>query len=294
MVDDPLLGYKHPDSVTYMLGADQVKINAHGLRDEDVPYVKSGDEKRLLVLGDSVTFGWGVSQGESFTDRMEFQLHKQHGRRWQVINAGVNGYNTEQEAAFLRVEGMRYSPDYVLLVYVSNDVDPVLDPNMTTWRRYPSWPSSLPEAIDRLRQLSYLFQMTKLFTRMGEMDLARAAATTDNDVHSGPDIRSLTGHPGWQYSKAALLDISQQCKDAGIPFMVGLYSSLDGGFDPPFITELQESGIDTIHLQPAWKDVPEDRAHVSRIDSHPSALVHEKLAEYLVNIFWQRGWLGEP
>ena len=29
------------------------------------------DEKRILVLGDSVAFGWGVSQGETFSDRME-------------------------------------------------------------------------------------------------------------------------------------------------------------------------------------------------------------------------------
>lgn len=294
MVDDPQLGYKHPESVTYRLGSNQVKINAHGLRDEEVPYTKSGDEKRILVLGDSVTFGWGVSQGETFSDRAEYLLREQSGRRWQVINAGVNGYNTEQEAIFLRIEGMRYSPDYVLLIYVSNDVDPLIDPNVTTWRRYPSWPSSLPEAIDRLRQLSYLFQLTHLFIRMEQMDLARAAAEIDNDAPSGRDVRSITGQPNWLRSKTALLDIARQCKDAGIPFLVGLYSSLDGGIDPAFIAELQEAGIDAIHLQPSWEGIPENLAHVSRIDSHPSALVHEKLAEYLVTIFGQRGWLGAP
>ena len=72
------------------------------------------DEKRILVLGDSVTFGWGVSQGETFSDQMEPLLQEQTGARWQVINAGVNGYNSEQEAIYLRTEGMRYSPDHVL------------------------------------------------------------------------------------------------------------------------------------------------------------------------------------
>ena len=56
-------------------------------------------------------------------------------------------------------------------------------------------------------------------------------------------------------------------------------------------SDLQDVGIDTIHLQPAWKDIPENVAHVSRIDSHPSALVHQSIAEYLVDIFRQRGWL---
>jgi lysophospholipase L1-like esterase len=295
MVDDPRLGYRHPVSVTYTLGANEVTLNAHGLRDDEVPYDKPVGEKRILVLGDSVAFGWGVAQGETFSDRMEPLLAEQTGDRWQVINAGVNGYNTQQEATFLRIEGMRYSPDYVLLVYVSNDVDPVFDPNETTWRRYPSWPPSLPEAINRLRQLSYLFQTTHLFVRMEKMDVARAAAASiDNDALSRRDVRSMTDQPRWAKSKMALLDIARQCQQAGIPFLVGLYSSLDGGFDPAFVSELREQGIDAIHLQPAWRGVPESLAHVSRIDSHPSPLVHEKLAEYLVDVFQRRGWLEQP
>ena len=291
MVDDPELGYKHPDSVTYMLGNNQVTINAQGLRDDDIPYIKPDNEKRILVLGDSVAFGWGLSQGEAFSDQMEPLLREQTGDQWQVINAGVNGYNTEQEAAWLRRDGMRYSPDYVLLIYVSNDVDPVIDPNETTWRRYPAWPLSLPEAINRLLQLSYLHQVTHLFVRMHEMDVARTAAITGNDPTSRGENRSMIGHPDWLRSKTALLDIARQCKEAGIPFLVGLYSSLDGGFDPAFVDDLQQAGIDAMHLQPAWENVPEGDAHVSRIDSHPSALVHGKIADYLASIFRQRGWL---
>jgi len=294
MVDDSRLGYRHPKSVEYMLGSNQVKINAHGLRDEEIPFTKLDDEKRILILGDSVVFGWGISQGESFSDRMEPLLQQQTGgTRWQVINAGVNGYNTEQEATFLRIEGMRYSPDFVLLVYVSNDVDAALDPNATTWRRYPSWPPSLPEALNRLKQRSYLLQLTHLFIRMNKMDLARAAATIEGEVASGHENRSMTGHPNWPQSKEALLDIAQQCREAGIPFLVGLYSSLGSSFDPTFVADLQDAGIDAIYLQPAWKGVPENVAHVSRIDSHPSALVHQSIAEYLVNIFRQRGWLDD-
>jgi len=124
------------------------------------------------------------------------------------------------------------------------------------------------------------------------MDLARAAVT-EPDSLSTRNLHSITGHPNWARSKTALLDIARQCKRSGIPFLVGLYSSLDSGFDPVFIAELQEEGIDSIHLQPSWEGIPENVAHVSRIDSHPSALVHEKIAEYLVNIFRKRDWLDE-
>jgi hypothetical protein len=103
----------------------------------------------------------------------------------------------------------------------------------------------------------------------------------------------MIDHPNWLRSKMALLEIARQCTQAGIPFLVGLYSTLDGSFDPAFVTELQDAGIDTIQLHPAWRDVPQDLAYVSRIDPHPSALVHEKMAEYLVDKLRQRGWLGE-
>lgn len=289
MVDDPSLGYKHPDSVGYWLGANRVELNSHGLRDDEIPYNKPAGEKRILVLGDSVTFGWGISQGETFSDRMEYLLNELPGDRWQVINSGVNGYNTEQEATYLRIEGMRYSPDFVLLVYVTNDVDLIADPNETTWRRYPSWPSSLPEAMGRLRQLSYLFQLTTLFTRMEQMDMARAAAADENSAITDRNTDRITDHPGWPASKAALLNIAQQCEKAGMPFLVAMY----GRSGPAFRVELEEENVDILDLFPAWRGVPEGRAHVSRIDPHPSVEVHEKIAGYLVDALRKQGWYRE-
>jgi len=294
MVDDPSLGYKHPSSVGYWLGTNRIELNSHGLRDDEIPYNKPAGEKRILVLGDSVTFGWGVSQGETFSDRMEYLLNELPGDRWQVINSGVNGYNTEQEATYLRIEGMRYSPDFVLLVYVSNDADPIADPNETTWRRYPSWPSSLPEAMDRLRQLSFLFQVTTLFARMEQMDMDRAGVANENRVFSARNTSRLTDQPNWQPSKAALLNIAQQCEKAGIPFIVALYGvKMYRTFGTEFWEGLQEAGVDIIDSSPAWIDVPEDQAHVSRIDPHPSVVVHEKIAGYLVDAWRKRGWYSE-
>lgn len=289
MVDDPSLGYKQPSSVGYWLGTNRVELNSHGLREDEIPYNKPAGEKRILMLGDSVTFGWGVSQGETFSDRLEYLLNELPGDSWQVINSGVNGYNTEQESTYLRIEGMRYSPDFVLLVYVSNDMCPIIDPNETTWRRYPSWPSSLPEVMDRLRELSFLSQMTKLFIRMEQMDMARTKTTDENSSISARNRGRITDHPNWQASKAALLNIAQQCDKAGIPFLVAIY----GGFGPEFWAGLQEAGVDIIGLSPAWRDVPQGQAHVSRIDPHPSVVVHEMIARYLVDALRKQGWYRE-
>ena len=87
MVDHPLLGYAHPKSVTYRLGNNRVSLNSNGHRDDDMPVAKPAGERRILVLGDSVTFGWGVDQGEDFPARLEALLRQQDNRVWRVINS---------------------------------------------------------------------------------------------------------------------------------------------------------------------------------------------------------------
>jgi len=275
MVDHPELGYVHPKSVSYKLGANRVVLNSHGLRDDEIPYATPPGENRVLVLGDSVTFGWGVSQGDTLSDRMEPRLRSLTGERWQVINAGVNGYNSEQEAAYLRIEGTRYAPDIVILIYIANDTDAVFDPNVTTWRRYATWPSSLPEFLNRIRQLSFLYQTSNLFARLNP--------SSDNTSR----VSSVTSKDGWPRSRAALADIARRCESIGAHLLVARSS----GSDPEFIQELSEMGIDAISLGSAWQQVPPAQHHVSRIDPHPSPVVHDLFAEYLVEALKARGWL---
>jgi hypothetical protein len=137
MVDHPQFGYAHPKSVAYQLGSNRVSLNSNGHRDDESPVQKPPRERRILALGDSVTFGWGVNQGEDFPARLEALLRQQSDSAWQVINAGVNGYNSEQEAAYFAAEGILFEPDIVLLVFVANDVEPAFKPNTVTWRRFP-------------------------------------------------------------------------------------------------------------------------------------------------------------
>jgi len=277
MVDHPQLGYVHPRSVTYRLGNKRVTLNSHGHRDDEMPLEKPAGERRILVLGDSVTFGWGADQGEDFPARLEALLREQEGGAWQVINAGVNGYNSQQEATLLAVEGLRFQPDIVLLIYVSNDVDAIIEPNAVTWRRYPTWPSSLAELLDRVRSISYLYQATKLFQRMEELRPSAA----------GSSGRSLADHPGWPTSLAAIRSIHALCERERIPFLLAMESGSADKGPAPFRT----AGIDAITLGPAWSRVPPEKHRVSRIDPHPSATVHAEFARLLLDEIRVRGWL---
>lgn len=73
---------------------------------------------RILVLGDSFTWGFGVDDEERFSNRLQMLL----GSSCEVLNAGVTGYGTDQEMLFFRREGRRYNPDIVLLEFGTEDV----------------------------------------------------------------------------------------------------------------------------------------------------------------------------
>ncbi len=132
-VYDPVLGWKlAPSRVLRFRGAHfsvRVEHNAEGLRDQHYDYARLPGRRRILVLGDSVVWCWGVEHADCFTERLERALGDT-----DVINAGVPGYSTAQELLFYEREGRRYRPDVVVLVVAPNDPDDNLDPRGPRFR----------------------------------------------------------------------------------------------------------------------------------------------------------------
>jgi hypothetical protein len=130
---DPELGWKlAPSRDAVFRGAHfmvHVSQNAEGLRDEHYDHARTPGRRRILVLGDSVVWCWGVEHDECFTERLERAL-----RDTDVINTGVPGYSTAQELLFYEREGRRYGADVVLLVVAPNDADDNVDPRGPRFR----------------------------------------------------------------------------------------------------------------------------------------------------------------
>lgn len=117
---DALLGWAHEPGQEGIFETPQfrttVRINENGLRDGPHSYERRTDHKRILVLGDSFAWGYGVEEAERFSQLLEPAL------RVEVINAGVSGYSTDQELLWYRNEGIKYNVDLVILVLAGNDV----------------------------------------------------------------------------------------------------------------------------------------------------------------------------
>ena len=112
---DETLGWKNIPNWKGTTFGRPLSINSRGLRDREYPYRKPPGATRILVLGDSYTWGYGVSNDEIYTEVIEDELFK--GAKCEVLNTGVSGWGTDQQYLFLRDEGFRYEPDIVIVSF---------------------------------------------------------------------------------------------------------------------------------------------------------------------------------
>lgn len=102
-----------------------VVTNALGFRERRMPGPAAPGTLRVVALGDSFTQGYGVADGERFTDLLERALARRDARPVEVINLGVPGATVPDYLYHLRDVGLRYAPDVVLIGFMANDVNDV-------------------------------------------------------------------------------------------------------------------------------------------------------------------------
>ena len=103
-----------------------IETNAFGLRDCDFSREKpKGVISRMLVMGDSMTFAEGVEAEETYPKVLERLLAGQAGPgKYEVINAAIRGYGTDQEVVLFEKLVPLYHPDLALLAFfAANDFD---------------------------------------------------------------------------------------------------------------------------------------------------------------------------
>lgn len=101
-----------------------VTINSKGLRDREFTYEKPGGAFRVLALGDSFVEALQVNLEDTFSKRLEALLdaNRPDGYpAYEIINAGVSGYATDNELLLYLNEGQKYQPDLVLLTLLPNN-----------------------------------------------------------------------------------------------------------------------------------------------------------------------------
>lgn len=270
------------------------EINALGMRGPERDTRKPEGTFRILVLGDSIAYGAGVDSELTFSGRLEATLTHHHPERsFEVLNAGVVGYNTEQELATLEEWSDRLDPDAVVLAYCPNDifVTPMVFKDGDGFRLYrPGQKKTLYSAF-----LVENFALYRLLMFHYEQFRAERSGNFR-------DVANLDGHLMWDpiANFEALRALCRFTSERDLPLLVLIFPYLKGPFDEygardrvvhervRMVTE-QES-VSTIDLLLEWG--PLDHRSLVR-EQAPNDFVHPNAKGHRLAARQIRTWLEE-
>jgi lysophospholipase L1-like esterase len=226
------------------------------------------------MVGDSFTFG-AARESESQPRQLERVLNAGAGARYEVINLGVPGYNTEQELLFFRAKGRVLAPDAVIVAFTLSDAELGF---LGLYR------SEYPRLI-RLKEFlkshvgMYLWAKQILL----EVRVRRAHAAAKAWPMMAPLLDAAEGRPspGWQRCRAALAAFGAECGSRGVPCVLVIWPVLERLGDYPyehlhtFIRAQAEGlGFHVTDLLPTFAGRDAARLRVSPKDLHPNAEAH--------------------
>jgi len=191
----------------------RVQTNDQGFRDRqaNIPAKQPG-EFRIVVLGDSFTFGPGVEYEHLYTSLLGSRLARSHPEV-KVINLAVEGYNIIQYEAVLEEVGLRLKPDLVLLaLFPVNDFE--MDDYDHHRRLAEGGEVHLPWYLSLYVYRGYLYRIPDLAHKV--LNRARPSPST-----AGPDL-------GWQLNVAALKQIHTLTLSSHLPLTVALLPHTKG------------------------------------------------------------------
>lgn len=277
---------------------------------------RAPDTFRIVVLGDSYTFGQGVERDSTFPAQLEKLLNGMGANlRFEVVNLGFCGLNTMTEVQLLAKEGIHpdtwapdpdyrglaYQPDLVILEYTLND-------SSTSWRvpgqvkgfddrfrtgevvlRVNGGPYSipLPDKVDKFLTMHsrlYLALVSGYNQLLGVLGLREAGKGAIESTLS----RYVDSFEGWIWMNQALQQLSVIGKTANIPVIMAIYPDMVNLSAYPFAaahqkvkSKAESYGIPTLDLLPFFQGRNERELIATPFDAHPNATAHAIAAQAL-------------
>lgn len=259
----PELGHEHLKNQAAILQSVEIRLNDWGLRGGPVPPLPPGG-RRILVLGGSITLGWGVPEGETMTARLE-QMFKAKGENVEVLNAGVGNYNALRytEHFFRDLEGLQ--PTDIVVHFFLRDAEQ-LDPGGGN-----------------------------LLLRHSQLAVTVWAAIQNLTAPHGENV--LIDHyksvyaeaqPGYAAMKQELAKLGAYAREHGIRIYLAMIPDVHNLKDYPFqaIHEqmrrvAEELGYRYVDLLPGFGSLDPADIWAMPGDPHPNALGHRIMAEQL-------------
>jgi len=257
-VADERLGHIHRPSRSATLQNVTISLNSLGLRGPE-PDLGNGGKARVLLLGSSITLGWGVPE----EDTLRAKLEAMSGGRAQVWNAGIGNYNADRYVTLYERYLADLRLDVIVVHYFVNDAE-ILPP-----------PRDNP--LLRHSQLALMLWQAVLNFRQGKSDLSGLVERYRDVYADGSEsrlrmeralmrLRDLAGKSGTRVLLAMMPDIHNL---RNYPF----------GFVHEHMARLAKRlGWEYVDLLPAL-DIEDPRIiYAMPGDPHPNATGHRMIA----------------
>jgi lysophospholipase L1-like esterase len=278
---NPEIGHEHrPEARATLMGVD-VSINRHRLRDREIGYERTPGTLRILMLGDSLTMGWGVPIQQSFVKRLEAIINAA-GVKAEVINAGVGNYNTSMEIAYYLTEGVRYDPDIVILNYFINDAEKTPTYN-TFW-------------LERV-SAAYVYFNSRLDVAMRTLGIGSREGWREylSDLYN--PSKHISGWSGVERSFARFAQFARQRRTTAIVVNFPELRQLKPypfGKEESLVRKLAEDN-ELLYLDalPAVVDLDPRTLWVTPTDPHPNAVADDRFARAIFQLLQSRDLLRQ-
>lgn len=245
-----------------------VVTNSLGMRDEEPLPLATAEPLRVAVVGDSFTFGFNVLAEETYPEVLEQRLCGRFpARPCEVLNFGVGGYSSRDEALVLRHKVPPFAPTIIIVGYYLND--PEIAPIQP-----------LHVAFDRGRWWQHSHLLRLVAQREHQWALAHYG---DGDYY-----RYLHRDPGkWNSVVTAFNDMREVATVLSAPVLVVLFPDCPHPWSAyPYRTEHRQvaaaaraAGLDVLDLLDAFSAHEPATVCSGPWDSHPSALGHRVAGE---------------
>jgi len=260
----------------------QVRTNSHGMRNQACSLEKPDGVLRIAGLGDSVMFGWGVGEKDTYLRLLERRLATvvSGGRKIEVLNFAVPGYNSAMEVAAFREKVLDFSPDLVILHFVRNDFGlprfMIEAPDLWSLRR--SWIVALVrDGLRSVRASSERLHGSREFEALSPGRRDR--------------VRQRFGYlAGPEAFKAAMISLEEIASSRAIPVVFVLLKTDGEPYEAAYESANRHAFyVVTVnsfftnyvrdHGVPPTREGWADAFRLSRQDPHPNELGHRLLAE---------------
>jgi len=246
--------------------------NSLGYRDREFSVEKSNSIKRIIIIGDSFTYGYGVLQEESFPKRLEVSSNG----NLEVFNFGYPGWNIGNEVQGF-YQALAFNPDMIILAFTFNDLEPYRSKFQqredVLYNPFPYYGNS------------FLIKHSRIYRLL--LFAYHNSQGTDNFLDTSK-IRFNKRSYAWQEYVVSMRYMHYLAAKNNIEFTVLLFPMPVEGYPfRPYLLQVKEflltNNFQVIDLSDVYDQNELSEMVISSSDPHPSVYAHRTVAAELLN-----------